>query len=143
MIAIAVNGTHTGRTTIIMMIAPPDIITVAVHLAGRVTTPPRRQSRMCGPMRGWFSSQCDSRGELRAAAQAANRMKGTVGMTGTKAPMMPSTRLSKASAFSSHLTGRDGTRSWSSGAFVDGWSGMQRLCRAARPSRMIPRSLPS
>jgi peptide deformylase len=130
MIAIAVNGTHSGRTTMIMMIAPPDIIRVAVHLAGRVTMPPRRQSRMCGPMRGWFSSQCDSRGELRAAAQAANRMKGTVGMTGTNAPMMPSARLSKASAFSIHLIGLERAGGSSSGVFVEGWSGMQRLCRA-------------
>ena len=37
-------------------------------------------------------------GELRAAAQAASRMKTVVGMPGTTTPMRPSTRHSTAKA---------------------------------------------
>lgn len=129
MVAIAVNGTHSGRTKKSMVTAPPVIMTVAVHLAERRTTPPRRQSRMCGPMRGWLSSQFDSRGELRAAAQAASRTKGTVGMMGRKVPMMASARLTTASALSSQRAGRD--RGRSGGGSLGGVAFMPGLCRPA------------
>ena len=77
MIAMAVTGTHRGRTNSIMNSAPPVIITVAIHFARARTTPPLCASRgSAGPCAGAFSSQCDSRGELRAAAQAASRTKG-------------------------------------------------------------------
>ena len=103
-------ASHHGRTNTDRLTAPPAIITVAIHLARRRTTPPRRQSRMAGPIWGWFFNQRDMRGELRAAAQAATSTNGTVGITGRNAPMTPSTRLTTASTLSSHRTGLESRR---------------------------------
>lgn len=79
--------------------------TLAVHLARRRTTPPRRQSRSDCPKCGWSSSQASSRGELRAAAHAATSRKGTVGITGKKMPTTPSARLITATVKSNQRSG--------------------------------------
>ena len=79
--------------------------TVASHLARLRTTPPRRHSVSMGPKAGCPSSQAIKRGELRAAAQAARRIKGTVGSTGKNRPISPRTRLAIATPISSHRAG--------------------------------------
>ncbi len=102
---------HQCDTVSKMKTALADIIQVAPHLALRLTTPPRRQSRSIWPNRRCCSSQASMRGELRAAAQAASRMKGVVGNTGKNMPKKPNARLSTARARSSHCShsgnGRD------------------------------------
>jgi len=75
--------------------------TVALHLARRLTQPPAAQLRSMGPNSAWRHSQACSRGELRAAAQPAMRMKTVVGRPGTNTPAMPSARHSRAKAISS------------------------------------------
>jgi hypothetical protein len=85
----AVNETITAHAA---------MVTVALHLARRLTVRPFSQLCSSGPNRRWFSSQACRRGELRAAAQAAIRMNTVVGMPGTTTPMSPSTRHSTAKA---------------------------------------------
>lgn len=92
-------GTVNNKNTALM-----DITVVAPHLALRLTTPPWRQSRSIWPNRRWFSSHASMRGELRAAAQAANKTNGVVGKMGKNRPKNPSTKLSTASARSNHCT---------------------------------------
>ncbi len=128
MIVMADAGTHQGLANSNRKVAPIDIVAVAIHLDPRRTTPPWRQSRMGGPMRGWFSIQWASRGELRAAAQAASSTKGTVGITGTNAPMIPKARLVTASALSSQRTGLDSGRGVFGGE-SSGGTVISRLCR--------------
>lgn len=83
-----------------------DMTLVAPHLALRLTTPPRRQSRNIWPNKRCCSSQASRRGELRAAAQAASKIKGVVGSTGRNMPRKPSARLSSASPRNSHCNQR-------------------------------------
>ena len=83
-----------------------DMMLVAPHLALRLTTPPWRQSRSILPNSGCCSSHASMRGELRAAAQAASRMKGVVGSTGRNMPRKPSARLIAASPRSNHCSQR-------------------------------------
>jgi len=140
MTPLTASGTHSGRTMTSMNIAPLLIMVVAHHLAPRLTTPPRRHSRMGGPIRGWFSSQWDRRGELLVAAQAASRMNGTVGMIGRKMPITPRIRLTTATPLSSQRTGRD---SWGSSEAAGGGGGTGITgilpCRYAR--RMTVREI--
>ena len=105
MIAIAASAIHGGRTKSAMTMALVLIIMVAAHLARRRTTPWRRHSWSGWPNSGWLSSQRDSRGELRLAAQAASSTNGTVGNTGKNMPTMASARQTTASASSSQRTG--------------------------------------
>jgi peptide deformylase len=140
MMEMAVTGTHHGRTKAIMTRAPPVIITVATLLALRLTTPPWRQSMIIGPILGWFSSQCARRGEPRVAAHAASRTKGTVGITGTKAPMMPRIKLVTANALNSHRDTVD--CGWArTGEGSIGGAGMTGLCRAAMLAAMTVREI--
>ncbi len=95
---------------------------VALHLALRFTVRPCAQLRSGGPNKRWFHNQRYSRGELRAAAQAAIRMKTVVGKPGTMIPMMPSARLSTANASSNQRTGqgRERRTGVSAGGFLAG-----------------------
>ena len=81
------------------------IIVVAAHFERRLTCPPRDQSRSIGPNRRWCHSQRYKGGELRAAAQAAIKMKTVDGRPGKKIPTMPSARQTSAKPLSSHCTG--------------------------------------
>ena len=85
-----------------------DMAVVAPHLALRLTTPPSRHSRSIWPNSGCVSSHASMRGELRAAAQAASKMKGVVGSTGRNMPRKPNARLSAASPRSNHCSQRGG-----------------------------------
>jgi len=76
------------------------ITTVALHLARRLTVPPWVQLRNGGPSSRWFQSQRYSRGELRAAAQAAISTNTVVGMPGTITPTTARPRQSTANACS-------------------------------------------
>ena len=105
------------------------IIKEAIHLARRLTTPPRRQSRIMGANTVWFSSHCSSLGELRAAAQAASSTKGVVGSTGRNAPTTPSKSDTNASArYRPRHTADKGDGTARGGAMGGGVSGMGRLC---------------
>lgn len=87
------------------MAALAAIISVAAHFERRLTCPPWDQSRSIGPNRRWCHSQRYKGGELRAAAQAAIKMKTVEGKPGRKTPMMPSARHKMAKPLSSHRTG--------------------------------------
>jgi hypothetical protein len=104
--AIALAAAHSLGTVNHKNTALMDMTVVAPHLALRLTTPPRRQSRSIWPNSRWFSNQASSRGELRAAAHAANKTNGVVGKMGKNRPKNPSARLSTASPRSSHCTQR-------------------------------------
>lgn len=52
-----------------------------------------RQALMAGPVRGWFNKAWCRRSDDLANAHAAIKMKTVVGMTGKKAPIIPSIRL--------------------------------------------------
>ena len=98
-----------------------DMAPVAPHLALRLTTPPWRQSRSILPNSGCCSSHASMRGELRAAAQAASRMKGVVGSTGRNMPRKPSARLIAASPRSNHCSqGGSGVVRLEAGGGLDG-----------------------
>lgn len=105
MTPITAAGTHQGRATTAANVPPPLIVIVVHHFTRRCTTPPWRHWRIAGPMAGWLSSQRARRGELFAAAHAATSTNGTVGITGSKAPTMASTRLTPAIASNSHRNG--------------------------------------
>ena len=93
---IALARAHQGAATYNNTRAHNAIMALALHLARRLTQPPRAQSRSMEPNSGCCQSQTCRRGELRAAAQPANKMKTVVGSPGTKMPMIPSIRLSTA-----------------------------------------------
>ena len=104
--AMAATTAHSLGTVNSNNTALADITPVAPHLALRLTTPPWRQSRSIWPNRRCCSNQASRRGELRAAAQAASKMKGVVGSTGKNMPRKLSARLSTTSARNSHCSQR-------------------------------------
>lgn len=133
MLVVATPMTH-GRAPVATSTMPLSAMSsVALHFARRLTLPPCAQLRSKGPKRRWFHSQRYSRGELRAAAQAAIRIKTVVGSPGTITPMMPSARQHTANAWSSqrrgHGSGRKGGASSSGGS--GGCAGMPRIVNAA------------
>ena len=102
----------------------------ARHLARRATQPPFAQSRSMLPKTGWNHNQVCRRGELRAAAQAAMRMKTVVGRPGTKTPMTPSTRHTTANASSNQRSGAASLRSSGGGDGVaSGFCGDFAMCQ--------------
>ena len=124
------NETSHGRDTVSSnTIVLSAIMKAALHLARRLTRPPWAQLRNKGPNRRWFHSQRYKRGELRAAAQAAIRMKTVVGRPGTITPIAPMTRHSTANACSNQRTGHGKGRS--AGGVVasssGGWESMERI----------------
>ena len=104
--AMAIPAAHSLDTVNSSNTALADITPVAAHLALRLTMPPWRQSRSIFPNKRCRSSHASRRGELRAAAQAASRIKGVVGSTGRNMPRKPSARLTTASTRNSHCTPR-------------------------------------
>ena len=147
-------------TAATQVLAPPDhriaaliaMTRAALHLARRLTLPPWAQLRSSGPNRRWFHSHRYSRGELRAAAQAAIKMNTVVGRPGTTTPMRPTTRHSAAKPSSSQRTGQGsgrwaGLSSWLGGVMSVLWRyaaglmtihtilkmGDPRLLRTAQP----------
>ena len=108
------------RRVLVANSTPPHstISTEARHLARLATHPPCAQSRSMLPKRGWNHSQVCRRGELRAAAQAAMRMKTVVGRPGTKTPMAPSTRHNTENASSNQRSGAASVRSSGGGGGV-------------------------
>ena len=102
---VATAAIHQRELTTHITAAHSAMSTVALHLARRATQPPCAQLRSMAPKSGWYQSHACRRGELRAAAQAARRMKTVVGSPGTKMPKTPSKRQSTAKASSSQRTG--------------------------------------
>ena len=78
-------------------------------------------------------------GELRAAAQAASRMKGTVGTTGRNRPTMPAARLTAASAASS--ASHDERRGARAQSVAGSWSTHGALCGGAYARGMAVREI--
>lgn len=115
MLPVANATTHGSETVSSNTTALNVIMSVALHLARRLTQPPCAQLRNRGPNRWWFHSQAYKRGELRAAAQAAMRMNTVVGRPGTTTPMAPITRHSTANACSNQRTGHGKGRKGRSG----------------------------
>ncbi len=87
------------------MAAQADMASVAFHLARRLTRPPACQSRISWPNTLWSNSQRCSRGELRAAAQAAISTNTVVGRPGTNRPTTPVASDTQASSSNSQRHG--------------------------------------
>ena len=81
------------------------ISAVALHLARRLTQPPLAQLRSIRPNSGWYQSHACRRGELRAAAHAAIKIKTVVGKPGTKMPITPNAKHSTAPISSNQRSG--------------------------------------
>ncbi len=124
------------------------IATVAFHLERRLTQPPACQSRISLPKMRWPSNHRCSRGELRAAAQAATSRKTVVGRPGTNTPITPVANDTHASSNNSQRQGAG--KGFGSGASAPGgWpsrgglSCMLGCILSQRPdaSRMVARRL--
>ena len=100
----ASQRTQSGAGVIHKITAHKVIMALALYLALRLTFPPWLQFSSMGPKSRCCHNQECKRGELRAAAHPAIKIKTVVGKPGIKMPAMPRPRLSTASARSSQRT---------------------------------------
>ena len=121
---------HSGEGVMPITMALASIMALAAHLARRGTAPRSRQRRMSAPWRGWFSSQVSSAGQPRPPAHAASRRKGTVGRPGKTTPIIPKTRLTKAST-------RQSSRFTLPAHMLAFWRAAQSRFQAAAPAPLV------
>lgn len=98
MITIGSQCTQTLGASHQRITAHSAMVTLAVHLARRLTAPWRAQLSINGPNWACARSYASSRSGPRGAANAASSTSGVVGRPGTTTPIKPSTNATQASA---------------------------------------------